>query len=780
MRPSLLRLAPFVLLLVALPASALIVRLTSLNDLLKEATFIVTAKVDTLDPKRPAMMLVVDETLKGKPDFTKLPVLLVGDKDAKKKKEQPDLLDRLEEKMTVVVFISKADADYAGFVYSNGTWFSITGTVVDKEIRWSWTHLEPYLSRTFDGTTAEMAKAIRDGLSGKSKPPAANAKTKPGLGPKVMKKSALLEEEMRVDLGVVVAPLIGGPLALLAMLFPTVFGGWQRWLVLIATVCTTSTLYSLQWWFAEELIGSWWGTPLALWIGMTLANVVGLAWAWGRHVGRVQVGDAPLLAGWVECLILAGVSGVGVVGIFALHHFEQTVLSQFWLPVLASIVAFWVATAYVAWTWIRGPRLVPALASEAAVLLGMVLASVALTPVLTAQDAGRPAIESAATGERIAPELAWSFRVPERGAISSTPVVVGERVYIAAAIDSAFRPYGVLYCLDRANGKLIWSFSDGKRMKQVHSTPAVEGGRIYVGEGYHQDSECKVYCIDEDGKKVWEHACESHTESTPFVAGGRVYVGAGDDGMYCLDAKTGTKVWNFPGFHIDAGPVVVKDRVFVGCGVGDVHKETVMFCLDAAKGGVVWRMPVDQPVWNQPLVADGQVYVATGNGRLNESADQPAGAVLCLRAADGQPIWKAKLPDGVLGRLVLDGKCVYAGCSDKNVYALWRDDGKTAWKRDLGAPIVTGLGVERLPSGETMGPLYVAGFSGLVACLEPRTGKAIWTLDLRAETKVPVELMSSPVVEVRRGEDRRLYLGVTIQGSARVGELHCYVEKGGP
>ena len=727
------------------------------------------------------MMLVMDETLKGKPGFTKMPVLLVGDKRATKLKEQPDLLDRLGEKLTVVVFISKVEANYAGYVYSNGTWFSINGTVVDMEIRWSWTHLEPYLRRTFEGTTAEMAKAIRDGLAGKGKPPAANAKAKPGLGPKVEKKSGrLYNEEEETRLGVVVAPFIGGPLALLAMLFPTVFGGWQRWLVLISTVCTTSTLYSLQFWFAEDLIGSWWGTPMALWIGMTLANVVGLAWAWGRHVCRVQVGDAPLLAGRVERLILGGLSLAGVAGLFALHHFEQPILSQFWLPVLASVIAFWIATAYVAWTWIRGPRLVPALASEAAVLLGMVLASVALTPLLSAQDRGSASIERADSGERVAPELAWTFRLPERGGISSTPVVAGERVYIAAAIDSAFRPYGVLYCLDRATGQLVWSFSDGKRMKQVHSTPTIAYGRVYIGEGYHQDAECKVYCIDADGKKVWDHQSESHTESTPFVADGRVYVGAGDDGLVCLDAKTGTKVWNFPGFHIDAGPLVVGDRVYVGCGVGDVHKETVMFCLDAAKGVVVWRMPVDQPVWSRPVVADGNVYLATGNGRLNESADKPAGAVLCLRATDGNPVWKAKLPDGVLGSLVLDGKCVYAGCSDKHAYALWRADGKVAWKQNLGTPIVTGLGVERLASGETMGPLYAAGFDGTVACLEPRTGKAIWTLDLREKTKVPVELMSSPTVEARRDEERRLYLGVTIQGSARVGELHCYGERAGP
>jgi hypothetical protein len=112
MRSFPLRLALVGLLLAAIPASALIVRLTNLVDLLSEATLIVTAKIDSLDPKRPAMMLVVDETLKGKPGFTKMPVLLVGDKRAMKLKEQPDLLDRLEEKMTIVVFMAPSEARY--------------------------------------------------------------------------------------------------------------------------------------------------------------------------------------------------------------------------------------------------------------------------------------------------------------------------------------------------------------------------------------------------------------------------------------------------------------------------------------------------------------------------------------------------------------------------------------------------------------------------------------------------------------------------------------------
>src|SRR5262245_53941467 len=96
-------------------ASALITRLTALSDMLSEATFIVVAKVETIDEKRPAMVLAFDEALKGKPGWKKLPVLLEGDARAKKLKESPQLLKRVQEKQSVVLLVNKNESDYVAF-----------------------------------------------------------------------------------------------------------------------------------------------------------------------------------------------------------------------------------------------------------------------------------------------------------------------------------------------------------------------------------------------------------------------------------------------------------------------------------------------------------------------------------------------------------------------------------------------------------------------------------------------------------------------------------------
>jgi outer membrane protein assembly factor BamB len=770
--------ACLVLILAAPPGLALITRLTALSDMLASATFVVVAKVESIDEKRPAMTLTFDEALKGKPGWKKLPALLEGDATAKKFKEPPELLKRLGKEQSIVLFVNQHESEYAAFAFTEGTWFSLTGTTVEGEVRWSFTHLEPYLRRTFKGTTKEMVTVVKDALDGKKKPPGPNAKEKPGLGPEV-KKSGQLRALPPPSRAVIPTVLVGGPLAMLAMLFPAAFGGRKRWLALLSTAGTNCTLLSLQWWFADKLIGSWWGTPQALWSGLGVMSVAGVAWAWQRHARSVRLGEAPLLAGRVEFLVLLLVSAIGAGTLAACKYLQQPLLSPVWLPVVVLILGVWAGAVYVGWTWLRGARLVPAVATETVVLTGLALATVAFAPALSS-GVRAGGLEAGAASSGVTADLVWAFRLPEKGAISSSPVVAGDRVLIAAAIDSVFRPYGVLYCLDRATGTVVWSFDGGKKMKQVFSTPTVVGQKIYIGEGFHQDYDCKVYCLGlRDGKKLWEHQTASHTESTAAVADGRVYMGAGDDGLFCLTADKGAKVWGFPGFHIDAGPAAHAGRVYAGCGIGDVYKTTAIFCLDAATGKPVWRVHTPLPVWSKPVVSGGFVYVGTGNGRLNEPADEPAGEVLCLRERDGEAAWKKKLPDGVLGRLAVDRDRLYFGCRDGWFYGVRRADGETAWRRDLGSPVVAGPALESCPCCESAGDrVYAASLAGTLACLEAATGRVVWSKDLVERTKVPIELIATPALDVR-GASRRLYVGVTLVSAARAGELLCFEERHG-
>src|SRR4051794_39324962 len=46
-------------------------------------------------------------------------------------------------------------------------------------------------------------------------------------------------------------------------------------------------------------------------------------------------------------------------------------------------------------------------------------------------------------------------------------------------------------------------------------------------------------------KLAWKFKTAGPVVSAPAVANGRVYIGSGDKNVYCLNLKTGTKVWAY-------------------------------------------------------------------------------------------------------------------------------------------------------------------------------------------------------------------------------------------
>jgi len=68
--------------------------------------------------------------------------------------------------------------------------------------------------------------------------------------------------------------------------------------------------------------------------------------------------------------------------------------------------------------------------------------------VIAGTHGGRVVALELATGR-----LAWSFTVPGRGAVDSSPVVVGKRVFVAASGDG-----GGLFALELDTGRVLWQF----------------------------------------------------------------------------------------------------------------------------------------------------------------------------------------------------------------------------------------------------------------------------------------------------------------------------------
>jgi outer membrane protein assembly factor BamB len=376
-------------------------------------------------------------------------------------------------------------------------------------------------------------------------------------------------------------------------------------------------------------------------------------------------------------------------------------------------------------------------------------------------------------------EVVWSFEPPRRGAIVSSPLPAGDRVFVGVIQDGAFTS-GRAYCLDRDTGRVRWAFDDAGRMQHLFSSPCLAAGRLYVGEGMHQNFSSKLYCLDaETGKKLWHFETAGHVESSPCVAGGWVYFGAGDDGLYGLDAATGKVAWHFSGpFHIDTSPAVAGGRLYAGSGQSLSYRQTEAFCLDAGTGAVVWRVATDLPVWGSPAVDGGEVFFGLGNGRFLEpppAPEQAAGAVLCLDAGTGRTLWRWD-GDAVFCRPVVDARHVVFGSRDGSCFCLDRRSGTVCWKADLGSPVVARPAV--------LGPhVWAVGSAGRLCRLDAESGRVQAAFDLAARTRTRPQVFSSPAAVPEPGAPGRcrLYLGSELANAASsAAVLYCLRDGEGP
>lgn len=329
---------------------------------------------------------------------------------------------------------------------------------------------------------------------------------------------------------------------------------------------------------------------------------------------------------------------------------------------------------------------------------------------------------------------AWVFTDEKPMAVdfSSSPAVVGNRLYIGSAHGSLFSLGGATYCIDTESQKILWRYTSPT---PIFSSPAVAGGRVYIGEGYHHDSNCHLRCLDaQTGELIWSFETTSHVESTPFISQGKLYFTAGADGVYCIDALEGEEIWHYPEVHADMSPVMHKDKVYFGTGYGDYK----IYAVDAQTGAEVWSKQMPYPVWGSPSADENLVFFGLGRGNFSESDPMPAGQVVALDAETGDIVWKHEAEDAVLTAIALQTGAVTFGSRDGYVYSLQSTDGKINWKTHLDGPVVSSPAI-------TMDTVYAATKDGYIYALSAGNGKVQWEFDTRIINR-SIELYSSPAV----------------------------------
>ncbi len=347
-------------------------------------------------------------------------------------------------------------------------------------------------------------------------------------------------------------------------------------------------------------------------------------------------------------------------------------------------------------------------------------------------------------------QILWSFDALSNVAdFSSSPAVIGNRLFIGCAEASIFSSGGRVYCLDTTTGNLIWDY---ETPRPIFSSPVVADGKVYIGEGLHTDMDAHLYCLAAaDGTFLWSLPTNSHVESSPCVVDGKLFVGAGDDGIYAIDADTGDTIWQHvtQNFHVDASPAVWKDRVYIGTG----YDEPAIYCLDAENGEEIWSQPVELSAWGTPAIWKGFLYIGLGNGNYIEPAETPHGQVICLDAETGKIQWKRDMDATVLASVAVQDGVVYAGARDGSLFALRASDGEILWQSELDASIFSAPAVDKTLC-------YAITRSGRLHAVALDSGNTLWSFDMQGE-----RVLSSPAIA-----SGNLYVGLDQGKVMAVGE----------
>lgn len=307
-----------------------------------------------------------------------------------------------------------------------------------------------------------------------------------------------------------------------------------------------------------------------------------------------------------------------------------------------------------------------------------------------------------------------SFGAPTSNVIYGSPAVIKNKLFFGCQL-------GYLSCYKFDSAEPVWKnaeqFDEGKG--PVTSTLAVNDSMVFFGTG-----QGILYAYDLYGDiKMWSFKTGKNISAPPNtdphnvinngliiggpkVVDGRIYFGSFDGKMYCLDAKKGKEIWNFPTkSKVYASPAIVDDRLYFTNFKGQI------FCLDINTGKEIWNSSLPKGTLSSPVVFGSRLWVGCKDSKL-----------YCLNNKNGKILWSYQAPDndfGIESCPIIDEKSVYGTTAAGVTFALDRKTGKKIWQSQtskaslLADPLIVR---DNMICGDKDGVLYI---------VDKKTGKTL-------------------------------------------------------
>lgn len=275
-----------------------------------------------------------------------------------------------------------------------------------------------------------------------------------------------------------------------------------------------------------------------------------------------------------------------------------------------------------------------------------------------------------------------------------------------------------------------------------YSTPIVSNGKLYLNDLVVENSTAheRVVCFNaRTGKRAWVTQHDTSPPdwffnpaqmrgpgSTPIIHHGRVYALSMFFVLECVDARTGTVVWQrdlakdyqLPPSSLDASPLIDGNLLILPIG-GKPAAGIVAF--DLLTGREVWKALDQAASWSSPMIvfAGGSRQLIVWMRQSVTSLNPTNGAVYWSEptVSGGSPGFSAVSTPVIYGdRLLVSGLMFQLDRDHPAAKVLWPD---------------TPSGTRRILS-DTSTPFFRDDFvysprsGGLFVCLEAGTGREVW------------------------------------------------------
>jgi outer membrane protein assembly factor BamB len=224
---------------------------------------------------------------------------------------------------------------------------------------------------------------------------------------------------------------------------------------------------------------------------------------------------------------------------------------------------------------------------------------------------GKLVWEDASPGDRI---LHGQWSTPAVGPIGGVvQAIVGQG-------DGWVRGY------EAASGKKLWEFDMNPRdsvwpktRNEIISTPIIIGDVVYIANGQdpeHGEGVGHLYAIDAtkrgditESGRLWHYSEIRRSVSTGAYYNGLLFYADFSGFLHCVDAITGKKYWKHDLLAaIWGSPMIIDGKVYLGDEDGDV---VILEAAKVEKKIAEWNM--GSSVYSTPVPAHGVLYIASRN-----------------------------------------------------------------------------------------------------------------------------------------------------------------------